>query len=500
MRKTLRFGAALAGAVAAATVYASVRRLGLVVVARAAVAAGVAAGAPAVSGDDTITTIAGNGRRGLSGDGGPATSARLMYAQGVAVDAKGNVYVVDRHRVRRVGPDGRITTIAGTVARGYSGDGGPATSARLDWPQAVAVDAGGNVYIADKNNDRVRVVDPGGTITTFAGSGEITPDIGDGGPATAASLLGPMGLALDGKGNVYISESVRVRRVSPDGTIATIAGTGKLGHSGDDGPATKARVNHVEAVAVDGAGNVYLAETNSHRVRKVTPAGRITTIAGKGRPDMSRHGGFGNGGRATAARLNLPTGVAVDRQGNVYIGDTAQTQIRKVTPNGTITTIAGQAITTRPGDGGPASRANLGTVADLALDAEGSLYFVEGRRVRKIWATAPPTTAAPAATTTSASFRSPSGNLSCELAPPYVYCQSVEPAHSVRLTADGRLRTCRGTRCIGNPSANARTLGYGRQIAVGRFRCRSEESGVTCTVIRSGRGFRIDRDGLTSVG
>jgi hypothetical protein len=209
----------------------------------ALITAVVATGAFGVSGSDKITTIAGNGKRGFSGDGGPATSAQLNQPHGVAVDGQGNVYISDagNYRVRKVRPGGTITTFAGDGTPGILGDGGPATAARLSHVNSVAVDRQGNVYISDHGSGRVRKVSLDGTITTIAGGGSPR---GDGGPATLARLYAPLQVAVDGPGNVYIADYAdqRVRKVSPGGTITTFAGTGKGGFSGDGGPATSAQL------------------------------------------------------------------------------------------------------------------------------------------------------------------------------------------------------------------------------------------------------------------
>jgi hypothetical protein len=348
----------------------------------ASVAAVSATGAFGVSGDGTITTIAGTGVQGFSGDGGPATSAKLYAPSGVAIDGQGNVYIADTNntRVRKVSPGGTISTFAGTGEVGFSGDGGPATSAKLYAPSGVAIDGQGNVYIADTGNNRVRKVSPGGTITTFAGGGK--PGVlGDGGPATSATLRKPLGAALDGQGNVYIAdyENMRVRKVSPGGTITTIAGTGVQGFSGDGGPAISAQLRFPYGVAVDGQRNIYIADTNNNRVRKVSPTGTITTFAGTGEV-----GNSGDGGPATSARLQLPWGVAVDGQRNVYIGG-GNSFVRKVDPGGTISTFAGGGRAS-PGDGGPATAAALAAVRGVAVDGKGSVYFAEDGRVRKVTA------------------------------------------------------------------------------------------------------------------
>ena len=244
--------------------------------------------------DGVITTFAGSGPpepfgRGFSGDGGPAAQARLFFPMSTAVDAKGGVYIADQvnHRVRRVGPDGVITTFAGSgppepFGRGFSGDGGPAAQARLNFPRGVAVDDKGNIYIADRDNHRIRRVGPNEIITTIAGGGG--PSLGDGGPAVQARLNFPAGVAVDAKGVVYIADTFnhRIRRVGPDRIITTVAGRGTAGFSGDGGPAVQAQLNLPSGVAVDAKGNVYIADSNNHRIRLVSPDGIITTFAGSG--------------------------------------------------------------------------------------------------------------------------------------------------------------------------------------------------------------------------
>ena len=330
----------------------------------------------------TITTIAGTGKDGFSGDGGPASQAQLNFPTGVAVDGEGNLYIADapNDRIRKVDSIGTITTIAGTGEQGFSGDGGPASQAQLDHPRAVAVDGEGNLYIADRNNNRIRKVDSTGTITTIAGGGGFGED---GGPATQVLLNLPYGVAVDGTGNLYIADtnSDRIRKVDSTGTITTIAGTGERGFSGDGGPATQASLNSPFGVAVDGAGNLYIADQYNNRIRRVDSTGTITTIAG-----TEERGFGGDGGPATQAPLFLPTGVAVDVEGNLYIADQYNHRIRRVDSTGTITTIAGTGERRFGGDGGPAIRAQLDAPSGVAVDGAGNLYIADAsnHRIRKV--------------------------------------------------------------------------------------------------------------------
>ena len=323
----------------------------------------------------TITTFAGTGVPGFSGDGGPAVQARLNSPHGVAVDGAGNVYVADNwnHRIRKVDPSGTTATIAGTGVSGFSGDGGPAVQARLNSPHGVAVDGAGNVYVADNWNHRIRKVDPSGTTATIAGTG-VSGFSGDGGPAVQARLNSPHGVAVDGAGDVYVADTNnhRLRRVDSSGTTATIAGTGVSGFSGDGGPAVQAQLNLPHGVAVDGSGNVFIADTNNHRIRKVDSSGTITTIAGTGVSGFS-----GDGGPAVQAQLNLPHGVAVDGSGNVFIADTNNHRIRKVDSSGTITTIAGTGVSGFSGDGGPAVQAQLNLPHGVAVDGSGNVFIAD---------------------------------------------------------------------------------------------------------------------------
>jgi len=329
-----------------------------------------------------ITTVAGNGTFGFSGDNGPATSAGLYLPSGVAVDASGNLYIADtaNNRTRKVTPAGVITTVAGNGTSGFSGDNGPATSAGLNGPVGVAVDTGGNLYIADHGNDRIRKVTPAGVITTVAGNGTFGFS-GDNGPATSASLGSPSGVAVDASGNLYIADQYRIRKVTPAGVITTVAGNGTSGFGGDNGPATSAGLSSPSGVAVDTGGNLYIADAGNDRIRKVTPAGVITTVAGNGTPGFS-----GDNGPATSAQLLLPVGVAVDAGGNLYIADRFNARIRKVTPAGVITTVAGNGDHGFSGDNGPATSASLSNPSGVAVDTGGSLYIADrfNNRIRKV--------------------------------------------------------------------------------------------------------------------
>jgi uncharacterized protein (TIGR03437 family) len=274
-----------------------------------------------------ISTIAGNGLPGSSGDGGPAVDASLSSMLGLALDNAGNLYIADsgNRRVRKVTSAGIISTVAGTGVQGFSGDGGPATNAQLNTPASIIFSAG-NLYISDSSNQRIRRVSSDGTITTVAGNG-VTGFSGDGGPATGASLAFPLGMAMDSGGNLYVADgnNNRVRRISPAGVITTVAGDG-VGHfAGDLGPATSASLNVPEDVAFDGAGNLFIADAGNNRVRKVDSSGLISTLAGTGENGFS-----GDGGPATAAMLNFPWGLTTDATGSVYVADRVNNRVRVV--------------------------------------------------------------------------------------------------------------------------------------------------------------------------
>ncbi len=283
-----------------------------------------------------ITTVAGTGVAGFNGDNISATTAQLQNPRGVFVDGSGNIFIADgdNQRIRKVDAGGIITTVAGTGVSGFSGDGGPATVAKLNNPYAVSVDGSGNIFIVDGDNQRIRKVDAGGTITTVAGTG-VSGFSGDGGPATAAKLDGPYDVSVDGSGNIFIADRTnqRIRKVDAGGSITTVAGTGVSGFSGDGGPATAAKLKFSTGVFVDGSGNIFIADILNQRIRKVDAGGTITTVAGTGVRGFS-----GDGGAATAAQLANPIAVAVDGSGNIFIADQRNRCIRKV--GGQLSTVA----------------------------------------------------------------------------------------------------------------------------------------------------------------
>jgi sugar lactone lactonase YvrE len=335
--------------------------------------------------DGTITTVAGNGTPGFSGDGGPATRAQLANPQTIAIDAGGNLYIAGyTRRIRRVSTDGTITTMAGNGTPGDAGDGGAATSAQVDFPGHLVVDGTGNLYISDTSHNKVRKVSVTGTISTVVGSGT-AGYTGDGGPAISAQLSGPQGLAIDREGNLYIADSgnYRIRKVSATGTITTVAGNGEGGASGDGGPAIIAAMMPM-FLAVDTSGNVYIAGgtpigTGWGRLRRISTSGIITTVAGNGCAYS------GDRMPATRAQLFYPGSMAVDHAGSLYIADGYNWRIRKVTPKGIITTVAGNGTCCDSGDGGPAVQAQIWNYCHLALDAKGNLYISQtSHAVRKV--------------------------------------------------------------------------------------------------------------------
>ncbi|MAG34768.1 MAG: hypothetical protein CL878_00740 [Dehalococcoidia bacterium] len=288
--------------------------------------------------DGSRTVIAGTGTAGSGGDGGPAVRAEVRYPTGLAQGSDGSLYVADtsNHRIRTISPEGTIFTYVGVGGAGWSGDGDSAANSRVWFPQGLAIDAKGSLYIGDTHNQRVRRVDPDGIITTIAGTG-LREFSGDGGPAVKADLNFLAGVAVDGSGGVYFADwdNHRVRRIAPDGVISTIAGTGKGGDAGDGGPATRAELRLPFGLALGGDGSLYIADTWNSRIRRIAQDGTISTVAGTGTWAAS-----GDGGLAVEAQLGFPHGVAVGPDGNIWIADTGNHRIRKVATDGIITTVA----------------------------------------------------------------------------------------------------------------------------------------------------------------
>jgi uncharacterized protein (TIGR03437 family) len=372
-----------------------------------------------VSTSGILSVVAGNGEPGFSGDLGPATAAAVGTPLGVAVDAARNIYVGTSSRIRKISPDGAIRTIAGTGETGYTGDGGLATAARIGDPLALVVDSSGYVYFADAPNNVVRKVTPFGGILTVVGTG-VAGFSGDRGQATAAQLNQPEGLALDADGNLYIAdhENNRVRRVDGDGVITTYAGNGEWGYSGDNGPATSARLDSPLGLAATGDG-LYIVGENQGDIRRVTPTGQIYTVAARlpGALDiaaspaghlavsnyldhiirrMSPTGSleplagyantlaFGDGGLATAALLVDPVGIALDASGSVLVADIVDQRVRRFAPGGVISTFAGTGVFGNSGDNGPARDAMLAQPAGLAVDSSANVFVTCNSRIRRI--------------------------------------------------------------------------------------------------------------------
>lgn len=343
-----------------------------------------------------ISTFAGSCTYGYSLDGIPATTSWLNSPAAVAVDASGNTYIADKdnNRIRKINTSGLISTYAGTGTSGFSGDGGPATSAELNTPWGIALDALGNMYIADANNNRIRKINSSGIISTIAGTGALSYS-GDGGPAVNATMMFPVGIVSDALGNIFFTDAYNhvVRKINATtGVITKFAGTvGVPGFSGVGTAATSARLNYPIGLAVDGVGNVYIADQTNNRIRKVNTSGIITTFAGNGIPysgDGSITGTtFGDGGLATSANVYQPHGVAVDASGNVYFTEKSFHKLRMVNASGIISRVAG--LWYAPGysgDGGVASAAKLNYPWGIAVDDYGTVYFADNLNnvVRKI--------------------------------------------------------------------------------------------------------------------
>jgi len=370
-----------------------------------------------IAADGTIVTIAGSSQGGPVGDGGPATGAELLAPRNVTLDTAGNLYISEfvGQRVRKVTPGGQISTVAGTGKAGLGGDGGPATAAQLAYPAGLAVDGHGTLYIADSQNRRIRQILPGGAISTvlggtpatalstptaiavdtagaiyvadysnivhaytarsawtnFAGTGA-KGFAGDGGPAASAILAAPHDLAVDTGGRLYIADGTRLRTVGANGVIQTVAGDAQLSAIGDGAAATRAPLSHPSAVALDNAGNLYLAETGAERIREVSAAGQIATLAGTGIAGLA-----GDGGPAASAQLNSPAGVTVDFSGNVIVADTNNHRVRQIAPGGQITTLVGTGMSGMGLDGFPGAQTPLNAPQGVCADHTGIVYVVD---------------------------------------------------------------------------------------------------------------------------
>jgi sugar lactone lactonase YvrE len=330
-----------------------------------------------------IITVAGTGVAGSGGDGGPATAAQLYNPNSLVFDKVGNMYITDvaNNKIRKVDASGVITTIAGNGSGIYSGDGGQATAAGLATPASIAIDSESNLYTGTVGDYRIRKIGKDGIITTIAGNGSVGFN-GDNIPATSAQLYGPYMGFVDNKGDVYFTDrgSNRVRKINTTGIITTIAGNGTNSYSGDNGPATAATLKDPIWPSISPSGDIFIPENYGYRIRRIDPLGVITTFAGTGIV-----GNDGDGGPATNARFTLPNGVAFDDTGNVYVADFQGGVVRKINAGGIITRLAGNGVAGYGGDGGPATLAQI-TPNTIALDKKGNVYIADygNNRIRKL--------------------------------------------------------------------------------------------------------------------
>ncbi len=344
---------------------------------------------PSLVSGQIITTVAGNGIPGFSGDGGPALSAMAYDIHSVATDYAGNLYIDDsaNERIRRVDAATQIiTTVAGNGISGFSGDGGLATLAQFKNINGIAMNTQGDLFIADSGNSRIRKVDKTtGIVTTIAGNG-IASFTGDGGPAVSASLRSPCGIFVDALGNIYIADTYncRIRRVDgTTGIMTTVAGNGTCGYSGDGGLAAAGELYFPFGVAADAGQNIFIADTYNNLIRRVDAvSGIITSAAGNG-----IRGFGGDGGPAASASLFNPNGVIVDSDGSLFISDSTNNRVRKIDGStGIISTIAGKGAAFYSGDGGPAALADLNSPSSLAEDGGKNIYIADSNnnRARKV--------------------------------------------------------------------------------------------------------------------
>ena len=323
----------------------------------------------------------------VSGDGGPALNAHLgdLYHVSVAFDAAGNTYMTapESNTIRKVNKAGVITTIAGAGVIGYTGDGGPALAARLYHPGAIIVDNANNIIFADQNGEVLRQIDPVGNITTISGPYTGGLCSGEGVPLSQAVFVGVIGLAKDNAGNIYASDQTcnTVRKISTSRIVTTVAGNGTTGFSGDGGPATSAQLWYPCQVGEDIAGNIYIPDADNGRVRKVNTSGIITTIGGNGVQNST-----GDGGPAALAEFALPSSICVDNAGNIYVGESSSYEVRKIDPSGIVTDYAGNGTYGYSGDGGPANLAQITEIENIDQDAAGNMYIVDAYNqvIRKV--------------------------------------------------------------------------------------------------------------------